>query len=79
MNNVPHDITGLDDPERRWMDKIVLVTAHPEWGAVRVLRWFPGADSDAPQLRVLSPQLRVPKVVGVDDVQVVEAVGSRAS
>ncbi|MEK7703515.1 MAG: hypothetical protein AAB426_01040 [Myxococcota bacterium] len=79
MNNVPHDITGLDDSVRRWMDKIVLVPDHPEWGEVRVLRWFPGTGDQPEQLRVLSPQLRAPKVVRVGDVRIVETTAKPVS
>jgi len=66
-------LAGLDNPARRWLEKLVRVKAHPEWGAVRVMRWFPGGGGQPEMLRVFSSHLPVPMTVEAAQVEVAES------
>ena len=71
MRALNHSIAtaGLDDPEQTWMQTIVRIPAHPEWGKARVLRWYP-AEHEAPErLRIMAEHNARPVLVRVDDVE----------
>jgi hypothetical protein len=72
----PQATAGLDNPERRWMEKLVRIKSHPEWGILRVIRWFPAASGQAEMLRVFSSHLTAPQIAGTADVEVAENLGA---
>ncbi len=62
---------GLDDPRRNWLQQVVRVTTHPEWGPARVLRWYPAAAGQPERLRLMTATLAAPQIVKVTEVEVV--------
>lgn len=62
---------GLDDPGQNWMQHLVRVTAHPEWGFARVLRWYPAEGSEPVRLRLMAEHRRQAVVVRADEVELV--------
>ncbi|MBI5511965.1 MAG: hypothetical protein HY903_24675 [Deltaproteobacteria bacterium] len=62
---------GLDDPTKQWMQRLVTVQDHPEWGVSRVLRWFPAEGNEPERLRVMPEGHRQPQLVRADAVAVV--------
>ena len=71
--NRSYDTGGLDDPTQGWLQRIVRVTAHPEWGNARVLRWYPAQGGKGQQLRIMAENHSVPLLVSVLEVEVVSA------
>ena len=69
--NRSYETDGLDDPNQDWLQRVVRVTAHPEWGDARVLRWYPAAAGQAQRLRIKPINNPAPQVVSVLDVEVV--------
>ena len=70
VSNRSYETQGTDDPNRRWIDQLIRVKTHPEWGQGRVLRWYP-ASADQPQrVRVFCDGLPVPKGVLVDEIEI---------
>ena len=71
--NRSYDTDGLDDPTQDWLQRIVRVTAHPEWGNARVLRWYPAQGGKGQQLRIMPENHPAPKIVSILEVEVVSA------
>lgn len=69
--NRSYDTGGLDDPTQDWLQRIVRVTAHPEWGNARVLRWYPAQGGKGQTLRIRAENHPAPKVVSVLEVEIV--------
>ena len=69
--NRSYETNGLDDPNQDWLQRIVRVTAHPEWGDARVLRWYPAQAGKAQKLRIRAENRPAPMVVSVLEVEVV--------
>lgn len=70
-SNRSYDTAGLEDAAQQWMQRGVRIKAHPEWGVVRVLRWFPAVGQSAAKLRVFGSSMAAPLVLTIDDVEVV--------
>jgi hypothetical protein len=64
-------VAGLDDPNRRWLQQLVKVRAHPEWGVARVVRWYPCANGQPERLRVFAHGMRAQKVVAISEIDLV--------
>ena len=71
-SNRSYETAGLEDPDQHWMRHAVRVKSHPEWGTVRVLRWFPAVGDQPAMLRVYPPTTAVPSLVPVTDVEIVD-------
>ena len=69
--NHSYESAGLDDPSKNWMQHVVRVTKHPEWGLARVLRWFPAEGVEPVRLRIMAEGLRQQQVVRADEVELV--------
>ena len=69
--NRSYETDGLDDPTSAWLQRVVCVTEHPEWGEARVLRWYPAGGGKGQTLRIKAENQRAPQVVSVHEVQVV--------
>ena len=68
--NKSHYTDGLEDPAKDWLQRVVTVKSHPEWGTARVMRWFPAADGQPARLRILSEGAKAQKVVPVTDIEI---------
>lgn len=75
MPNRPYDTAGLDNPDRRWLGQLVRVKSRPEWGILRVVRWFPQAGEGSERLRLMPFNGGSQKVVDATDVDVVDLNG----
>lgn len=69
--NRSYETDGLDDPTSVWLQRVVRVPEHPEWGEARVLRWYPAAGGRSQSLRIKAENHRAPQVVSVLEVEVV--------
>ncbi len=69
--NRSSDTDGLDDLSRHWLQRIVRVKSHPDWGLARVVRWYPAVADQPERLRIMAKNLRVQQIVPIDDVEVV--------
>lgn len=69
--NRSYETDGLDDPTSVWLQRVVRVPEHPEWGEARVLRWYPAAGGRGQSLRIKAENHRAPQVVSVLEVEVV--------
>jgi len=69
--NRSYETDGLDDPTHDWLQRVVRVTAHPEWGDARVLRWYPAGEGQGQSLRIKAENNPAPQVVSILDVEVV--------
>jgi hypothetical protein len=68
--NHSYDTSGLDDPGKNWMQRLVRVPSHPEWGHARVLRWYPAEGHEPVRLRIMADGMRQPQVVRADEVEI---------
>jgi hypothetical protein len=64
-------VTGLDDPNRSWLQRRVRVRSHPEWGVARVVRWYPATAGQPERLRIFAPGMRAQELVQASDVELV--------
>ena len=64
-------VPALDDPHRRWLQRLVRTTLHPEWGTAHVVRWFPAHDGAPERLRIFVQTLHTQKVVAVTEVETI--------
>lgn len=71
MTNRSYYTDGTDDPTRDWLQKVVRVIDHPEWGLGRVMRWYPAIDGKPARLRLMCARNRAPQVVFVSDIEIV--------
>jgi hypothetical protein len=70
--NHSFDSAGLDDPRKSWMQHLVQVKLHPEWGWARVLRWYPAEGLEPVRLRIMAEGMPQPQVVRADEVEIVD-------
>jgi hypothetical protein len=69
--NHSFDTAGLDDPGKNWMQHLVRVPRHPEWGTARVLRFYPAEGGEPVRLRIMAEGARRPQVVRADEIEVI--------
>ena len=69
--NHSFDSAGLDDPGKNWMQHVVRVKNHPDWGFARVLRWYPAAGNEPVRLRIMTEALKQPQIIRADEAEIV--------
>ena len=69
--NRSYETDGLDDPSRDWLQCVIRVTPHPEWGEARVLRWYPASEGRGQTLRIKAENHPAPQIVSVLDVEII--------
>ena len=73
MTNRSHETDGLDDPNQGWLNCRLRMRKHPEWGILRVLRWYPApVEGGGQTLRVLREGSQLPQMVAVREVEIVD-------
>ena len=65
----PSPLSGLDDPRFNWLQQVVRVKDHPEWGMARVVRWFPAQGQLPERLRIMAENVTAPQLVLVSQVE----------
>ena len=71
VTNRSYDTDGLDDPTQDWLQRVVRVIKHPEWGPARVLRWYPSVAGNAQMLRIKAQNKAAPQLVSILEVEVI--------
>lgn len=69
--NRSYETDGTDDPTRQWLQRIVRVRTHPEWGKARVLRWYPASGGQPQRLRIMAEAHPAPQIVPLAQVEIV--------
>ena len=78
LRNRSASTAGLDDPRANWMQRVVRVTAHPEWGCARVVRYFPPTATAPERLRIMADGGGQPQIVRADEVVVLSPVSGQS-